>query len=301
MKSTHLFLLGISCLGMSLWGQAPAAPKPSAQQSVLERVPEGTAVVAIVDGKPITYNELQNFLGAMAPQSRAAATKDPESFLRQFALMHRLSKEAEDRHLDQQSPYREQLAYQRAMLLSTAGLNVLSQEIRIDSGEAEAYFEAHKGDFAEVATKVIYLPFSNALPKAGEARTTMAESEALALAQKLVSDLRAGADFVEMVKQYSKDEASASRNGDFATLKKSDNIPADVKAAVFQLKPGQISDPVRQANGFYIFRAETVKEPEYLGVAAQINTRLHDEKFRKKMDEMRDAVQIKDMRPELIK
>jgi hypothetical protein len=187
------------------------------------------------------------------------------------------------------------------MLLSTAGLNVISQEIRIESGEAEAYFEAHKGDFVEVATKVIYLPFSNALPKAGETRTTMAESEALALAQKLVTELRAGADFVAMVKQYSKDEASASRGGDFATLKKSDNIPAEVKAAVFQLKPGQISDPVRQANGFYIFRAETVKEPEYLGVAAQINTRLHDEKFRKKMDEMRDSVQIKDMRPELIK
>ncbi|MCC7341746.1 MAG: peptidyl-prolyl cis-trans isomerase, partial [Bryobacterales bacterium] len=70
---------------------------------------------------------------------------------------------------------------------------------------------------------------------------------------------------------------------------------------VFALKPGQISDPVRQANGFYIFRAESVTEPEYLGVAAQINTRLHDEKFRKKMDVMRDSIQIKDLRPELIK
>ena len=301
MKSTQLFLLGITCLGMALWGQAPAAPKPAEQQSVLDRVPDANAVVAIIDGQPITYNELQGFLGAMAPQGRAAATKDPESFLRQFALMHRLSKEAEDRHLDRQSPYREQLAYQRAMLLSTAGLNVLSQEIRVDSGEAEAYFEAHKDDFAEIATKVIYLPFNNALPKAGEARKTMTESDALALAQKLIAELRAGADFVALVKQYSKDEASAGRNGDFATLKKSDNIPAEVKAAVFELKPGQISDPVRQANGFYIFRAETVKEPEYLGVAAQINNRLHEEKFRKKMDEMRDAVQIKDMRPELIK
>lgn len=301
MKSTYLFLLGITCYGMTLWGQAPSAPKPAEPPSVLERAPEGTAVVAIVDGQPVTYSELQNFLGAMPPQSRAAATKDPESFLRQFALMHRLSKEAEDRHLDEQSPYREQLAYQRAMLLSTAGLNVLSQEVRIESGEAEAYFEAHKGDFVEVATKVIYLPFSNALPKAGETRKTMTESEALALAEKLVSELRAGADFVAKVKQYSKDEASAGRNGDFATLKTTDNIPAAVKAVVFQLKPGQISDPVRQANGFYIFRAESVTEPEYLGVATQINTRLHDEKFRKKMDALRDAIQIKDIRPDLIK
>ncbi|MCC6262422.1 MAG: peptidylprolyl isomerase [Bryobacterales bacterium] len=301
MKSTYLLLFGITCFGMALQGQAPPAPKPAASASVMERVPEGTAVVAMVDGQPVTYSELQSFLGAMPAQSRAAATKDPESFLRQFALMHRLSKEAEDRHLDRQSPYKEQLAYQRAMLLSTAGLNVLSQEVRVESGEAEAYYEAHKSDFVEVATKVIYLPFSNALPKAGETRTVMSESEALTLAQKLVSELRSGSDFVAAVKQYSKDEASAARNGDFATLKKTDNIPADVKAVVFQLKPGQISDPVRQPNGFYIFRAESVTEPEYLGVAARINTHLHDEKFRKKMDAMRDAIQIKDIRAELIK
>ena len=311
MKSTHLFLLGIICCGAPLWGQAPSGPasshSPSSHSqaaqspSVLDRVPDGKTVVAVVDGKPVTYGELQSFLGAMPPQSRAAATKDPESFLRQFALMHRLSKEAEDRHLDQQSPYREQLAYQRAMLLSTAGLNVLSQEIRVESAEAQAYFEEHKGDFVEVATKVIYLPFSNALPKAGETRATMTESEALALAEKLVTELRAGADFVAMVKKYSKDEASAARNGDFATLKKTDNIPAEVKAVVFQLKAGEIGGPVRQPNGFYIFRAESVTEPEYLGVAARINTRLHDEKFRKKMDAMRDEIQIKDIRPELIK
>ncbi len=316
MKATHLFFLGITCIGVSLWGQAPAASQSGHAQSghaqsghaqtehsesVLDRVPEPNAVVAVVDGAPVTYSELQNFLAAMPPQSRAAATKDPESFLRQFALMHRLSKEAEDRHLDRQSPYKEQLAYQRAMLLSTAGLNVLSQEVRVESAEAQAYFEAHKDDFVEVATKVIYLPFSNALPKAGEARTTMTESEALALAEKLVSELRAGADFVAMVKKYSKDEASANRNGDFATLKKTDNIPAEVRAVVFKLKEHEIGGPVRQPNGFYIFRAESVTEPEYLSVAARINTRIHDEKFRKKMDAMRDAIQIKDIRPELIK
>lgn len=301
MTSSRLFLLGISLFGLTLWGQAPAAPPSASQQSVLDRVPASDTVVAVVDGKPITYSELQNFLAAMPGQSRAAATKDPESFLRQFALMNRLSEEAEKRKLHEESPYREQLAYQRAMLLSTAGLNALGQEVRVESGEAEAYYQAHKADFAEVATKVIYLPFSNALPKAGEARKSMTESDALALAQKLVADLRAGADFVAMVKKHSKDEASASRDGDFAKLKKTDSIPAEVKAVVFRMKAGEISDPVRQPNGFYIFRVESVTEPDYLGVAAQINSRLHDEKFRKKMDAMRDSIEVKDMRPDLIK
>lgn len=258
-------------------------------------------MVAVVDGQPVTVTQLQSFLAAMPAQNRAVAVKDPEAFLRQYALMNRLTKEAEQRKLDQQSPYREQLAYQRSMLLSTAGLNALSQEVRVSSAEAQEFYEAHKSDFAEYATKVIYIPFSNAVVKPGETRKSMTESDALALAQKLVGQLRAGADFVAMVKQHSKDEASAKRDGDFAKLKKTDNIPANVKEVVFALKPGQISDPVRQPNGFYIFRLEAMTEPEYSAVAAQINTKVHDEKFRKKMDALRDEIEVKDLRPELIK
>lgn len=298
MKPAVLILLGVLCAATAGWAQASAA---SSSQSVLDRFPDPNQVVAVVDGQPVTVTQLQSFLAAMPAQNRAVAVKDPEAFLRQYALMNRLTKEAEQRKLDQQSPYREQLAYQRSMLLSTAGLNALSQEVRVSSAEAQEFYEAHKSDFAEYATKVIYIPFSNAVVKPGETRKSMTESDALALAQKLVGQLRAGADFVAMVKQHSKDEASAKRDGDFAKLKKTDNIPANVKEVVFALKPGQISDPVRQPNGFYIFRLEAMTEPEYSAVAAQINTKVHDEKFRKKMDALRDEIEVKDLRPELIK
>lgn len=298
MKSAGLILLGLLCAATAGWGQAPAA---SSSQSVLEKFPDPKEVVAVVDGQPITVSQVRGFLAAMPPQNRAAAVKDPEAFLRQYALMNRLTKEAEQRKLDQQSPYREQLAYQRSMLLSTAGLNALSQEVRVSSAEAQEYYQAHKADFAEYATKVIYIPFSNAVMKPGEVRKSLTESDALALSQKIVGQLRAGADFVAMVKQHSKDEASAKRDGDFAKLKRTDNIPANVKETVFALKSGQVSDPVRQPNGFYIFRLEAVTEPEYAAVAAQVNTRIHDEKFRKKMDAMRDEIEVKDIRPELMK
>jgi parvulin-like peptidyl-prolyl isomerase len=298
MKPAVLILLGVLCAATAGWAQAPAA---SSSPSVLERFPDPKEVVAVVDGQPITLTQLQSFLAAMPAQNRAVAVKDPEAFLRQYALMNRLTKEAEQRKLDQQSPYREQLAYQRSMLLSTAGLNALSQEVRVSSAEAQEFYDAHKSDFAEYATKVIYIPFSNAVVKPGETRKSMTESDALALSQKIVGQLRAGADFVAMVKQHSKDEASVKRDGDFAKLKKTDNIPPNVKEVVFALKPGQISDPVRQPNGFYIFRLEAMTEPEYAAVAAQINTKVHDEKFRKKMDALRDEIEVKDLRPELIK
>jgi peptidyl-prolyl cis-trans isomerase C len=298
MKLAPLYFLGTLCVSAALTGQTAA---PASPPSVLERVPAPDTVVAVIDGSPITYSQVQAFLTAIPAQNRSSVTKDPESFLRQFGLLTKLAQMAEEQKLDQQSPYKEQLAYQRATLLSTAGLNALSQSIRVDGAEASAYYEAHKDELTEYATKVIYLPFSNALLKPGETRKTMTESDALALAQKLVKDLRGGADFVAMVKEYSQDEASKNRNGDFGKLKTTDNIPPEIRSVIFSLKPGEVSDPLRQPNGFYIFRMESVEVPEYLGVAARINNKLHEEKFRKKMDELRDDIDVRDVRADLIK
>jgi peptidyl-prolyl cis-trans isomerase C len=258
-------------------------------------------VVAVVDGRSLTLGEIRAFLAAMPAQNRGTALQNPEAFLRQYALMGKLTELAESNNLAEQSPYKEQLEYQRRMVLSTAGINLLSQRIGVSDAEMRSYYQAHQNDFAEVRVKVIYIPFLNTAPKEGEARTSMTEAEALAHAQKIVADIKGGADFVEMVKQHSKDEGSRAKDGDFATLKMSDNIPQAVKDVVFALEVGAVSDPVRQPNGFYIFRAEEKKLPEFEAVAPSINTKVHDEKFRRRMDELRDSIQLTDIKADLLK
>ncbi len=281
-------LLMASCVVM-----AQTAPTPD--------VAKENTVIANVDGRPVTLREIRAFLNTLPPQNRSAALKNPEDFLRQYALMGKLSKIAEEHQLDKETPYREQLEYNRQMVLSTAGINRMSQEILVNEEETRSYYDAHVDEYTKIRVKVIYLPFLNTPPKEGEKRISMTESEALALAEQLVKDLRAGADFVEMVKKHSKDEGSAKKDGDFATFTKRDNLPADVKAAVFALEAGTISDPVRQANGFYIFRAEERTVQPYTEVAGSINDRIHDEKFRKVMEDLRTSIQIKDLQPDLLK
>lgn len=297
MKFVGIFLLALTLIA----GPSPASAQLPESPATSTASPDGDTVVAVVDGKAITYAEIRSFLDAMPAQNRAAALQSPEDFLRQYALMGKLTTIAEDRKLDEQTPYKQQLDYNRKMVLSTAGLNLLSQEVLVSAAETRAYFQANQDEYVEVKVKVIYLPFNNAMPKAGETRKSMTESEALSLSQKLVGDLRGGADFVEMVRQHSKDEGSAKRDGDFATLKKSDQIPDAVKDVVFVLNEGDISEPVRQPNGFYIFRVEEKKLPAYEDVAATINTKVHDQKFRKKMDELRGAIEVSDIKTELLK
>ncbi|MCW5963448.1 MAG: peptidylprolyl isomerase [Bryobacterales bacterium] len=292
MKTARILLFGLS-LATALASFAQPAP-------VSAPVDED-AVVATLDGRPVTVREVRAFLNTMPQQNRGAALQNAEDFIRQYALMSKLARVAEEHNLDQESPFREQIEYNRRMILSTAGLNRLSQEVLVTDDETRSFYDAHVDDYTKVRVKVIYLPFLNTPPKEGETRVSLTESEALTLAQQLVKDIRAGADFVELVKKHSKDEGSAKRDGDFATFSRRDNIPADVKSAVFVLEQGAVSDPVRQANGFYIFRIEEKIVQPYTEVAGSINDRVHDEKFRKVMDNLRDSIDIQGLKPELLK
>ena len=63
---------------------------------------------------------------------------------------------------------------------------------------------------------------------------------------------------MKLVKENSDDETSRAKDGDFATLRSSDNIPDAFRATVFALKKGEVSEPLKQPNGFYLLRAEEV-------------------------------------------
>ena len=59
-----------------------------------------------------------------------------------------------------------------------------------------------------------------------------------------------------LVVERSEDATSKAAGGDFGVIKHNSSYSDDIKKAVFALKPGEVSDPVRQGNGFYIIRLE---------------------------------------------
>jgi len=96
----------------------------------------------------------------------------------------------------------------------------------------------------------------------------------------------AGADFVKMVKENSEDKTSAAKDGDFGTIRSTDNLPEPIRTAIFALKAGEISPPVKQPNGFYIFRAEEINPQPYKEVEEEIVNQLRQAHFKLWMDEM---------------
>jgi hypothetical protein len=176
-------------------------------------------------------------------------------FVQQWAFMRRLAKMGEQKGLDKQSPAREQMDYNRMMILSQAELNDALNSLAVDGAEIPKHYEANKEQYKQVRVKALYVAFGGT-PAAG--KTALTEEQAQAKAARLLAQARGGADFVKLVKENSDDETSRDKDGEFATLRPKDNVPDAIRASVFSLKTGEITEPVRQPNGFYLLRAEDV-------------------------------------------
>jgi hypothetical protein len=244
-------------------------------------------VATFEDGRTITAGELTSFLDAMPPNMQQAARRDRKAFVQQFAMMHRLSEMAEKAKLDQQSPTREALIFNRMYLLMNAQLHEVLTTIDVPPAELQSFYNANKARFTQVRVKAIYVPFS-ADPAAAGANEPkhLSEADAQAKILKLRADIAAGADFVKLVKDNSGDPISAAKDGDFGTLRSTDNLPEAIRAAIFALKAGEVSEPVKQPNGFYLFRAEEVAAQPFAEVQAEVLNELKQAHFKQWMDEV---------------
>jgi hypothetical protein len=297
-------------IAAALWAQSaapPAAPPADPQTPppgtavqtfdvgrALGVVSPDTVVATFDDGKNVTAGELNSFLAAMPPNMAQAARRDRRGFVQQFALMHRLSEMAEKAKLDQQSPTREALAFNRMYLLMNAQLHEVLTTIGVPPADVESFYNANKERFKQVKVKAIYIPFS-ADPSAAGANEPkhLTEAEAQAKIAKLRADIAAGADFVKLVKDNSGDPTSAAKDGDFGTLRSSDKLPDPIRTAVFELKAGEVSQPVKQPNGFYLFRAEQVAAQPLAEVQQEVLNELKQAHFKQWMDEVTRSLNLK--------
>ena len=176
-------------------------------------------------------------------------------------------------------------------ILTDAEMLDVSHHITVPRAEAQQYYDAHREKYKEVRLKAIYLAFSQQ-PASASSAASRTEDQAKALAAKLVASLRTGADFVKMVAQYSDDAASKAKDGDFATVHGSDNIPEEVRSVVMALKPGEVSEPLRQPNAVYIFRAESVAYKPFEEVSNEIFEQLRSDHYRQWMDQLNRDIKV---------
>jgi len=284
MKGLAIFVF--SC-GLAA-AQAPLATPPG-----LPDLPDQTVIAVFDDGGKLTVGEFKNIYAVLPPNAQQGAIRDRKAFLEQWGLFRKLAAAAEQKKLDQASPTKEALEYNRLFLLSQAVVNDQVMNAVPEPEAIDKYYESNKERYKQVKVKAIYITFTKEpVSKSVGGKPLLGEEEAKAKIRKLLGEIRAGADFVKLARENSEDAASREKDGDFATLRPTDNIPDAIKSAVFALKQGEVSEPVEQPNGFYLLRAEEIAYRASADVRGEIVENIKQERFRQWMQQMHDSVKV---------
>lgn len=121
--------------------------------------------------------------------------------------------------------------------------------------QLRAYYDAHPEKFTEpqqIRVSIILLGVDPGAPDF---------DAKLKLGEELVKQLRAGADFAEMVTRYSTDAETVGQGGDMGYLH-GGMLSELSEQVVSKLKPGEISDPIRLMEGVGIYKLTDRKEPK---------------------------------------
>jgi parvulin-like peptidyl-prolyl isomerase len=268
------------------FGQGGASPKPAAADD---------PVVVVINGKPLRAKELELLVRALPDAVTRSYYADKKAFLEQYALMMQLAELAEKEGIDKQFPNAQRLAYNRMLYLAQTMFAHQGVRKSTTDEDLQTYYKEHVGEMGGAKVKVLYIAFNdNPLPSTdANAKKPLTEKQAAQKADDLVKELRAGADFVKLVKENSDDQDSRSKDGDFPEIKPKDtSIPPAIRTAVFGLKPGEVSDPVKQANGFYIFKLVELTVPTLEQVRNEVMDGIQNERTKAWVDGIKSGIKI---------
>ena len=265
-----------------LYGQVPASPQvtpgtpaPPAQAPqapALASPPLAPDTVVLEsNGKKYTVADLDKIIASLPPQIQQNARMQPQ-ILGQLFVYQRLSEDAEKDGLDKQEPWKSALEFQRMQTLANAQLTNHSNTIVVTPEDEEKYYKENADKYREAKVRVIYIAFNPAPDKTtAEGKKLLTEAEAKAKVEDLRKQALAdGGDFGKLAREYSEDKTSAAKDGDFGIIRHTSQYPDAVKNAVFALKAGQVSEPVRQPNGFYLIRVDEFTAEPFDSVHMQI-------------------------------
>lgn len=269
-----VFVLALSaCIAL---GQAPAADKP----------------VAIINGKGITAKELEDFAKGLPQNFQQFYAQDKEGFLKQYAVLTKFAAMAEATKVDQQTPYRQRLEFMRMQTLAQALVEDYRAKLPVADAELMAFYDKNKDSYTQAKLQVILVNYASGEPNPVE-KKKLTEAEAETKAKDIVKQLKAGADFKKLVAESSDDVASKAKGGDFGTIRRGDQIPEELKMAIFALKQGQFSEPVKQPNGFYIFKVVEYTAQPFEEVKSALSSQVKDQKFQEWLKVTQETADVK--------
>lgn len=316
----RIFALFLALLATHLV-RLPAHAEP---RSVKPAKPEVlvNAIVASVDGKPITLRDIAQRMSPPRPLTLKEASLDPEAnaILDALIMESLVLAEAETRRLSVAAEdidnYIEEVAkrnnlsrdgFEKALAQEGKDLESYKQFVKVDilksrlassimqsgAGVTEKEIDEFMKEHGDLASEGAKMKLARILVSDGSGGEENARAQALEVKEKL----NAGAEFEEIAAAYS-DGSNQNDSGILGIIATKD-LSSDVFEAVSTLKPGEASQPVRTAQGFQVFylmdryAAEESSEESEAKLRQEVRKRLQRQKLEERMNSFFTAELLK--------
>jgi peptidyl-prolyl cis-trans isomerase D len=123
----------------------------------------------------------------------------------------------------------------------------MQSDTKVDDAALKQMYDEQKTKFVSPEQREA----SHILIAVGKNADAAAQKAALAKAEAIEKELKAGKDFATLAKADSDDLGSKAQGGDLGWLEKGVTDPA-FEAALFAMKKGDVSDPVKSEDGYHI-------------------------------------------------
>ena len=147
----------------------------------------------------------------------------------------------------------------------------LKSKVKVTDADIEKYYKEHQDQFKKPETLTASHILISTMPadgKPGAAVDPAKDKEAKAKAEKILADLKKGADFGAIAEKESACPSGKQAKGKLPPFTKGQMVPEFEKAAM-ALKPGQLSEVVKTPFGYHIIKLEA-KNPASVMPLAQV-------------------------------
>ncbi len=158
----------------------------------------------------------------------------------------------------------------------------------LDDQKIKAYYEQNKAGYEEEEKQI---KASHILVDTRQMQTEEEKAQAMEKIKKAKAEVDAGKDFAEIAGQYS-DCPSKSEGGDLGFFKRKGQMVEPFAAAAFELKVGQVSDPVTTNFGYHIIKVTEIKEVNFDQIKSKVKQDILSEKAQNLIVELRQKAKI---------
>ncbi|MFH1460724.1 MAG: peptidylprolyl isomerase [Candidatus Omnitrophota bacterium] len=138
--------------------------------------------------------------------------------------------------------------YEQQLLIKKIIARKVLSKITISPAKISEYYELNKQNFKipeQVKLRSIFLNINDNV------------EEVINKANEIYAQLQKGVEFIELVEKYS-EAPNVVNSGDMGYMKKG-SLRGEIEEAVFKIKSGEFTPPIKTASGFYLFKVEDKK------------------------------------------